>query len=327
MTAARTASAADLLAGLSIAGLLLPEAVAYSQLAGLAPQAGVIALFAGLICYGLIGRSRFAIVSATSSSAAVLASAMLALGVSGAAERAAVASLLVVGAGVAFALCGALKLGAMSNLIARPVLHGYAFGLALVIAVKQWPTIAGIHTGESGFFALLAEVWYNHYRFFRRYGLQTSWAVFLNCALLFFVLFYVYPLKFLFVMIFQRGGLIEVHEARVLFVVYGLGYAAVFAALALMYRDAWKKRAALALDEVELLKTRQSLTDHAAMVVVGLTSTALALLLPDRLVGFAGYWYLLIGVYFTASGTILGKRVRELVEKLKREEKPSNAPE
>src|SRR5215472_7723962 len=158
MTATRAASAADLLAGLSIAGLLLPEAVAYSHLASLPPQAGVIALFAGLVCYGLIGRSRFAIVSATSSSAAVLASAMLALGVTGAAQRAALASLLVVGAGLAFVLCAALRLGAMSNLIARPVLRGYAFGLALVIAVRQWPTIAGLHTTSGGFFALIAEL-------------------------------------------------------------------------------------------------------------------------------------------------------------------------
>jgi len=158
MTATRAASAADLAAGLSIAGLLLPEAVAYSHLASLPPQAGVIALFAGLLCYGLIGRSRFAIVSATSSSAAVLASAMLALGVTGAAQRAALASLLVLGAGLAFVLCAALRLGAMSNLIARPVLRGYAFGLALVIAVRQWPTIAGMHTTSGGFFALIAEL-------------------------------------------------------------------------------------------------------------------------------------------------------------------------
>ncbi|HVH85032.1 MAG TPA: SulP family inorganic anion transporter, partial [Steroidobacteraceae bacterium] len=158
MSASRAASAADLLAGLSIAGLLLPEAVAYSHLAGLPQQAGVIALFAGLICYGLIGSSRFAIVSATSSSAAVLASAMLALGATGAAQRAALALLLVVGAGIAFALCAVLKLGAMSNLIARPVLRGYAFGLALVIAAKQWPTIAGMHTTSGGFFPLIAEL-------------------------------------------------------------------------------------------------------------------------------------------------------------------------
>src|SRR5580693_573529 len=117
------ASSADLLAGLSIAGLLLPEALAYSGVANLPPQAGVIALFAGLLCYGLIGRSRFAIVTATSSSAAVLASATLTLGATDTAQRVAVASMLVVGAGIAFALVGALRLGAISNLIARPVLR------------------------------------------------------------------------------------------------------------------------------------------------------------------------------------------------------------
>lgn len=115
MASSRASTAADLIAGLSIAGLLLPEAVAYSHLATLPPQAGVIALFAGLVCYGLIGRSRFAIVSATSSSAAVLASALLALGATGAAERLALASILVVGAGLTFALAGALRFGAMST--------------------------------------------------------------------------------------------------------------------------------------------------------------------------------------------------------------------
>jgi sulfate permease, SulP family len=149
---------ADLLAGLSIAGLLLPEAVAYSGVANLPPQAGVIALFAGLTCYGLIGRSRFAIVSATSSSAAVLASAMLVLGANSVGERVVLATALVVGTGIAFALAGCLRLGAMSNLIARPVLRGYAFGLALVIALRQWPHLVDVPASASGFFALIAEL-------------------------------------------------------------------------------------------------------------------------------------------------------------------------
>src|ERR1700686_1746536 len=152
------ASTADLLAGLSIAGLLLPEAVAYSGVANLPPQAGLIALFAGLVCYGLIGRSRFAIVSATSSSAAVLASATLTLGGGELAQRVALAATLVVGGGIAFALAGFLRLGAISNLIARPVLRGYAFGLALVIAVKQWPHLLGMHAQWGDFFPLVAEM-------------------------------------------------------------------------------------------------------------------------------------------------------------------------
>ena len=152
------ASVADLLAALSIAGLLLPEAVAYSGVANLPPQAGVIALFAGLTCYALVGRSRVAIVTATSSSAAVLASATLALGGADLVSRMAFASILVVGAGGAFALAACLRFGTLSSLIARPVLTGYAFGLALVIAVRQWPTVVEMQTHSTGFFALLAEL-------------------------------------------------------------------------------------------------------------------------------------------------------------------------
>ena len=149
---------ADALAGVSVAGLLLPEAVAYSGLAGLPPQAGVIGLFAGLLAYALIGRSRHAVVSATSSSAAVLAASTLALSAGGAAPRVALASLLVCATGIAFLLAGSARLGAMSNLIARPVLRGFSFGLALVIVVKQWPHIAGIHAISADFLPLSIEI-------------------------------------------------------------------------------------------------------------------------------------------------------------------------
>src|SRR5580658_7763785 len=158
MSTGRTLHLADLLPGLSLAGLLLPEAVAYSGLAGLPPQAGVIGLFAGTICYALIGRSRYAIVTATSSSAAVFAAATLALGAGAAAQRAAFASILVCATGAAFLLAGCARLGAMSNLIARPVLRGFAFGLALVIVVKQWPHIAAVHVTSSDFFPMLMEI-------------------------------------------------------------------------------------------------------------------------------------------------------------------------
>jgi SulP family sulfate permease len=146
---------ADLLAGLSIAGLLLPEAVAYSGIAALPPQAGVIALFAGLICYGLLGRSRFAIVSATSSSAAVLAAGTLALAGPDGASRAAIAATLVLLTGACFLIAGAAKVGGLSHLIARPVLRGFAFGLACVIAVKQLPHLFGLPALHGDFVPLL----------------------------------------------------------------------------------------------------------------------------------------------------------------------------
>ncbi len=146
---------ADFIAGLSIAGLLLPEAVAYSGIAALPPQAGVIALFAGLVCYGLFGRSRYAIVSATSSSAAVLAAGTLALAGANGASRALIASMLVLLTGACFLIAGAARLGGLSNLIARPVLRGFAFGLACVIALKQLPNLVGLPALHGDFMPLL----------------------------------------------------------------------------------------------------------------------------------------------------------------------------
>jgi MFS superfamily sulfate permease-like transporter len=136
---------ADLVAGLSIAGLLLPEAVAYSGIAGLPPQAGIIALFTGLACYGLLGRSRFAIVAATSSSAAVLGAATTTLASQDPMLRIAIASALVLLTGLYFLIAGLTRLGTVTDFIAKPVLRGFTFGIATVIAIHQIALLTGIH--------------------------------------------------------------------------------------------------------------------------------------------------------------------------------------
>ncbi|GLQ45201.1 membrane protein [Dyella lipolytica] len=153
--ASSSARVADVLAGLAIAGLLVPEAVAYSGIAGMPPQAGVIALFIGLICYGLLGRSRFAIVSSTSSSAAVLAAGTIALAGGSMAARVAIAATLVLFGGICFLIAGFARLGGLSHLIARPVLRGYTFGLAIVIALKQLPHLGGWPELHGDFVPLL----------------------------------------------------------------------------------------------------------------------------------------------------------------------------
>ena len=154
-SAPTSARIADLLAGLAIAGLLVPEAVAYSGIAGMPPQAGVIALFIGLVCYGLLGRSRFAIVSSTSSSAAVLAAGTLALAGNVIVSRVAIGATLVLFGGVCFLIAGFARLGSLSHLIARPVLRGYTFGLAIVIALKQLPHLGGWPDLHGDFVPLL----------------------------------------------------------------------------------------------------------------------------------------------------------------------------
>lgn len=148
----------DILAGLSIAGLLLPEAVAYSSIAALPPQAGVIALFAGLVCYGLFGTSRFAIVSATSSSAAVLAAATSSLAGDDPALRLSLAFGLVLITGVLFLLAGLFKLGGVTSFIAKPVLRGFAFGLALTIILKQLASVVGVHLSDNNLIRFLPQL-------------------------------------------------------------------------------------------------------------------------------------------------------------------------
>jgi len=154
----RLPAGADWVAGLSIAGLLLPEAVAYSSIAGLPPQSGVIALFVGLLVYSLLGTSRFAIVSATSSSAAVLLAATSAMAHQDTTLRLALCAGIVLLTGLFFIAAGMARLGAISSLIAKPVLRGFALGLALTIVLKQLPKVLGFHAAHSDFLGLAWEV-------------------------------------------------------------------------------------------------------------------------------------------------------------------------
>lgn len=148
----------DGIAGLSIAGLLLPEAVAYSSIGNLPPQTGIIALFAGLLCYGLFGTSRFAIVSATSSSAAVLAAATMSFSNIDSANRLILGFGLVVVTGCMFLMAGLAKMGKVTDFISKPVLRGFAFGLAIIIIIKQFASMTGVHTSHTDIFRLLSEL-------------------------------------------------------------------------------------------------------------------------------------------------------------------------
>jgi uncharacterized membrane protein len=209
----------------------------------------------------------------------------------------------------------------------------FAFAVTLLVVSLEVPhtyaELAGVMKGFVAFgicFAALVLVWKEHSLYFRRYGLQTPYVMFLNSVLLFLVLFFVYPLKFLFTFLvgeFTGGRLAVYHPAEppilqqqipALMSMYGLGLAAVYLIFVLLYRNAYRHRNALELNEVESFITRRSIYDHAAIMSIGLFSTILANILPARISGVSGMIYWLIPVYFTVAGSVFGKRQRLLAE-------------
>ena len=184
------------------------------------------------------------------------------------------------------------------------VIFGFAVSLLVVSleAPKSYPELVEMMNGflpfAIAFFALI-DIWFEHHHFFRRYALHDSATIALNTILLFVILFYVYPLKFVFVMAVNsaigRGTAhITPPQASNLFAIYGLGFAAVFIILGLMYRRAWHYRDALQLNEVERVDTLESIYDNFATASFGIISTILGFVLPGRLVGMAGLVYFLI---------------------------------
>jgi uncharacterized membrane protein len=203
------------------------------------------------------------------------------------------------------------------------VVFGFAITL-LVVSLEVPHTYAELIADMRGFlpfalcFAQLVMIWRSHYRFSRRYGLEDPYTIFLNIVLLFLVLFYVYPLKFVFTFVLSQitGGPMqqgmEFHEASVLMRIYAAGFASVFILLILMHLRAYKFRRELDLNPVEILLTRIAIQDNAILAATGLISFVIAFRAPD----WAGWFYCILGPALALHGTIYGRRTRHLAEKL-----------
>ena len=139
---------ADLIAGLSLTGLMLPEAIAYSAIAGLPPSFGVTAAVVGPLGYSIVGRSRLAVVTATSGAAALLAA-----GIANAAlpnvPRADCAIALTLLVGLFFLLGAVFRLSALTSFVSRAVLQGFGLGLAITITIRQLPILLGVAVNGS----------------------------------------------------------------------------------------------------------------------------------------------------------------------------------
>lgn len=196
----------------------------------------------------------------------------------------------------------------------------FAFALTLLVVSLEVPhTFQELLRSMQGFvafavcFAVLMQIWFKHYGFFRRYGLQDMTIRVLNSVLLFIVLFYVYPLKFLWTnLLGAERTAFTLSEGRTLLVVYGLGGTAVFVVFALLYRHAWRLRDELDLNPLERYDTRAGIVENLLTAGVPLLSVLLALVLPENLVGLAGWIYLSYGPVLTWYGIRDGRGRRAL---------------
>jgi high affinity sulfate transporter 1 len=145
----------DVIAGATIWGLLVPEMIAYSGLAGLPPQAGLYTLLVSLAAYAVLGSSRHLVVAGTSASAVVLASGVADLAPRTAAEYATLGAGMVLLCGAMFLVAGVLRLGFIARFLSRPVMDGFIFGLAVFVTVSQLPKLLGIEKGDGDTFQQL----------------------------------------------------------------------------------------------------------------------------------------------------------------------------
>jgi high affinity sulfate transporter 1 len=148
----------DLVAGLTVWAVLVPEALAYATIAGVSPVVGLYAAPPALIFYAAFGSSRHLIVGPMSATAALSASTVAQFVAPGAGAFAAMTTALALATGAVALVAGLARLGFLANFISEPVLKGFIVGLALTIIIGQVPSLLGIEKGSGDFFAKLWDV-------------------------------------------------------------------------------------------------------------------------------------------------------------------------
>jgi len=192
----------------------------------------------------------------------------------------------------------------------------FAFAVTLLVISLEVPrTFTELYAAMHGFlpfaisFAMLVQIWHAQYLWFRRFALQDNVSVLLNSTLLFVVLFYVYPLKFLFT--FLVNGLVGAdtnvrlpdgriepmlhgNQGYTMMVIYDCGFVAIFVLFVLLYLYAWRQREQLELDALERHKTIEKMGGYLCMVAVGAVSLLVVLIGGAGAAGISGLVYFAI---------------------------------
>ena len=208
----------------------------------------------------------------------------------------------------------------------------FGFAVTLLVVSLEVPrTFDELMALMSGFlpfaicFAILMQLWRQQFLFFRRYNLQDNGSLILNCVLLFVVLFYVYPLKFLFTLLIRAwtgagivirlpNGALEPmarpEQIPMLMAVFSAGYIAVSLVFLLLFLRALNRRYQLELNPLEVFDTRVSMGSSVINLVVGSVSMVAALQGRGDLAGM--FYPILLAPGITIFRTVTGSRRRHL---------------
>lgn len=192
---------------------------------------------------------------------------------------------------------------------------GFAATL-LVVSLDPPRTFDDLITNLWGFipfafsFSALFFIWVVHTKLFRRYPLSDGWSIALNGALVFMVLFYVYPLKFMASSFVTRitgvtGSAVRSwDELQQLFIIYDLGWIVVFTLFSALYWRAYRTRNALNLTPIEGYDAITYSRHYIGFVFAGLVSLAIAIAGIGLNFGLAGVAYVSIGFFAWLNGEL-----------------------
>src|SRR5260370_15925697 len=134
----------DLVAGLTLAAIAIPEQMATARLGGFAPQIGFFAFMAGTLGFAAFGSSRFLSVGADSTITPIFACSLALLVASGSQDYAGLAGALALLVGAILITGGIIRLGWIADLLSKPVITGFLAGISVHIILSQAPAVLGV---------------------------------------------------------------------------------------------------------------------------------------------------------------------------------------
>lgn len=152
----------DVSAGLAVAAVGLPSAIAYPAIAGLPPETGIYASIAPLVAYAVFGPSRQLIVGPDAATMTVLAATLVAVTASmpagSAVDRTAIAAMLALGVGLYCLAAWVLRLGVLATFLSRPILTGFFTGVSFSILIGQIKRFTGVSIESEGLLRPILEL-------------------------------------------------------------------------------------------------------------------------------------------------------------------------